>query len=288
MQELWEEHTEVLARVVWAHRRPSALWLVGAGVAFSVATAVTVFAPQQTHTIAQTTLLALDREAAEIGRAVDATARVAHDRAAAIAGTTMMRAAILTDAATVADMMTSEFRLELAPGEIVELYQSHDATLETLIRVPETAAALPRRKDDTTTIQLDSSSLRVVAGAHIERLKDGAGYDAAKAGLFVLAVPVDLGAISRRLSEHAVDATLSESGPSVHLVRQLAVAAGELVRIPVPTRTGKLTLTAAPRLTTARVRWVDVVRTTALAVGGAMLIAFTVIAVLRRRRPARR
>jgi len=287
MQDLCEEeHTEILARVVDGRRRPSVLWLIGAGLAFAVAAVITAFG-QTTHAVSPATMQALEREASEIGHAVDAAAGAAHRRADGVASTAMVRAAVLTDAATVADVMHSELELGLAPGEIVELHQIHDGALEPLIRIPAAAPALPKIRDRAVTlVQLDGNNLRVVVGAHVERLKDGAGYDATKAGMFVLSVPVDLAAIRRRLADHAVDATLAESGPSIHLVSQLAVAAGDLVRIAVPARTATLTLTAAPQLTSARVRWIDIARDAVFGLGAVTLIGFAVIAVSRGRRRA--
>jgi hypothetical protein len=199
----------------------------------------------------------------------------------------MMRAAILTDAATVADMMSSEFKLQLAAGEVVELFQIHDSKLEMLIRSPATAA-LPAVKDrGVTIVQLDDRGPRVVVGAHVERLKDGAGYDSDKAGMFVLSAPVDLAAIRQRLSEHAVDATLVESGTSVHLVHQSPVTAGELVRLAVPSRTADLTLTVAPKLNGHHARWIAPARRATFGLGALMLIVFALIFVVRRPRPRR-
>src|ERR1044071_5497590 len=133
-----EEHTEVLARVVWARRRPSLLWLGGAALSFTIAFAITLLAPASPG-LKGDARQALQREAAEIGRAVDEAARAAHQRANSIAGTAMIRAAILTDAATVADVMASEYKLALAQGGAAELFQIRNGKPEQLIRLPQTA-----------------------------------------------------------------------------------------------------------------------------------------------------
>src|SRR5215470_7609731 len=118
MQDLFEEeHTEVLARAVWTHRRPSTRWLGGAAMWFTAAIAITMCAPHSTHTLAPATIAALKHQAAELGLTIDAAIGAAHQRAQGVASTSMMRAAILTDAATVADVMKSEFKFQLAPGE---------------------------------------------------------------------------------------------------------------------------------------------------------------------------
>src|SRR5262245_52047428 len=54
----------------------------------------------------------VDAEAKGIASALDANARAAYQRAVDIATTPMVRAAILTDAATVQDMANSEFQFK--------------------------------------------------------------------------------------------------------------------------------------------------------------------------------
>jgi hypothetical protein len=280
-----EEHTEVLARVVWARRRPSLLWLGGAALSFTIAFAITLLAPASSG-LKGDARQALQREAAEIGRAVDDAARAAHQRANSIAGTAMIRAAILTDAATVADVMASEYKLALAQGEVVELFQIRNGKPEQLIRLPQTAGELPRITDrERTMVHFDGTDLRVVVCARIERLKDGEGYDSHTAGTFVLSVPVDLAGVRGRLAQREVDATLAESGIAVHLVRRSPVAVGELVELPVPTRIAKLTLTVAPSaLSGRRAAWVAPVRNASYSLGALSLIAFAAMFVLRRPR----
>ena len=286
MQEFFEEeHTEVLARAVWTHKRPSMLWLGGAAMWFTAAVAITLCAPHSTHTLDRTTVAALEHQAAEIGLTVEAAAHAAHQRAQSVANTPMMRAAILTDAATVADVMKSEFKFQLAPGEVVELFQIHDAQIDTLIRLPATAAALPKVRDrDATIVQLDGGGLRVVVGTHVDRIKDGAGYDASIAGMFMLSSPVGLEAIRQQIAEHADDATLVDAGASVHLVHQPSTAAGKTLSLPVPTAAAKLVLSVVPRLTGHRAPWLDLARNIAFVLGALMGSMFALMLVLHRRK----
>jgi hypothetical protein len=280
-----EEHTEVLARVAWARRRPSMLWIGGAGLWFTIAFAITLIEAPAAG-LSSDTMQALSHEAAEIGRAVDSAARDARLRADRIAGTSMIRAAILTDAATVADVMASEFKLSLAKGEVIELFQIRNGSPELLIRMPHTAGELPRITDrERTMVHFDGVDLRAVVCAHIERLKDGLGYDAHTAGNFVLSAPIDLAAVRRRLAELEVDATLAESGIAVHLVQRSPIAVSEMVELPVPTKIAKLTLTVAPSAMSARrAPWVAPVRNASYVLGALCLIAFGAIFVLRRPR----
>jgi len=278
MQDFYEEeHTDILARVMWARKRPGTPWLFGAALSLTVGVVLTMSARRATHMREHETVLALAHEAAEIGRVVDAAARAAHQRADRIANTAMMRAAILTDAATVADLLRSEFKLSAAPGDVLELFQLRGADLETLLRWPAAAAALPVVMDDVTIVHLDGAGPRVIVGAHIDRIKDGVGYDANVSGAFVLSTPVDLRPICQRLSDHATEATLAEPGESLQLVHRSSPAIGDLVQLTVPSRTAPLTLTVAPAPPAGRGGWIAAVRNAAFALGGVMLIVFGLV-----------
>ena len=285
MPELFEEeHTEVLSRAVWMHRRPSMRWLAGAAVWFALAIAITLWAPHSTHTLAPATVAALEHQAAELGLTIDAAARAAHQRAQSVANTPMMRAAILTDAATVADVMKSEFKFQLAPGEVIELFQIHDGQIDTLIRMPATAPALPRVQDhDVTRIEIDGAGLRVIAGAHVDRLKEGEGYDAHMAGMFMLASPVGLEAIRQQIAEYAEDATLVDASRDVHLVHRPSETPGHTLSLAVATEAAKLTLSVVPRLTGHRAPWLDLARNIAFVLGALMAIMFALMLALHRR-----
>jgi len=292
MDEFGEEHTEVLERAVWPHRRPSVRWLGGGAMWFVLAIAITMCAPHSTHTLDPATIPALEHQADELGLTIDAAARAAHQRAQGVASTPMMRAAILTDAATVADVMKSEFKFQLAPGEVVELFQIHDGAIDTLIRMPSSAPGLPRvpgrdRDRDPTLVEIDHGDLRVVVGAHVDRLKDGEGYDDHVAGLFMLSSPVGLEAIRQQLAVYADDATLVDAGRAIHLVHQAPPAADRARSLAVPTHAAKLTLTVVPALTGHRAPWLDLARNISCALGALMLIMFGLMFVQYRRGLAR-
>lgn len=284
MNEFEDEHTEVLARAVWTHRRPSLRWLGGGAMWFALAVAITMCAPHSTHTLDPATISALDHQAAELGLTIDAAARAAHQRAQAVADTPMMRAAILTDAMTVADVMKNEFKFQLAPGEVVELFQVHDGQIDTLIRMPASAAGLPRVAErDVTIVDIDGSDLRVVVGARVKRIKDGEGYDEHIAGMFMLSSPVGLEAIRQQIAAHAEDATLVDASRAIHLVHQASPPAGHTLSLAVPTRAAKLTLTVVPELTARLAPWLDLARNIACALGGLMLLMFGLMFVQYRR-----
>lgn len=280
-----EEHTEVLARAVWTHRRPSMRWLGGAAMWFTLAIAITVCAPHSTHTLAPATVAALEHQAAEIGLTIDAATHAARQRAQSVASNSMMRAAILTDAATVADVMKSEVKFQLAPGEVVELFQIHDGQIDTLIRMPATAPALPRiRERDAARVELDGAGLRVIAGAQVDRLKDGAGYDASVTGMFMLSSPVGLEAIRQQIAQYAEDATLVDASRAIHFVHRPSGTPGHTLSLAVPTEAAKLTLAVVPALTGHRAPWLDLARNISVVLGALMLIMFALLLALHRRK----
>ncbi len=284
MQEFEDEHTEVLARAVWTHRRPSMRWLGGAAMWFTSAIAITLCAPHSTHTLAPATVVALGHQAGELGLTIDAAVRAARQRAQSVAHAPMMRAAILTDAATVADVMNNEFKFQLAPGEVVELFQIHDGQVDTLIRMPATAPALPRVADrDAAMVEIDGTGLRVIAGERVERLKSGEGYDSRTTGMFMLSSPIGLEAIRQQIAAYAEDATLAEASRAIHLVHQASASAGHTLSLPVPTEAAKLTLTIVPDLTGHRAPWLDLARNISAVLGALMLIMFALMLALHRR-----
>jgi hypothetical protein len=180
--------------------------------------------------------------------------------------------------------MKNEFKFQLAPGEVVELLQFHDGQVDSLIRMPATARGLPRvRERDGTLVEIDGTSLRVVAGAHVDRIKDGAGYDSRMTGMFMLSSPVGLEAIRQQIAAYAEDATLGEDGRAIDLVHQPSASPGHALSLPVPTAAAKLTLTVVPELTGHRAPWLDLARNISIVLGALMLIMFGLMLALHRR-----
>jgi hypothetical protein len=255
---------------------------------FTAAIAITMCAPHSTHTLAPATVVALEHQASELGLTIDAAVRAARQRAQSVTRTPMMRAAVLTDAATVADVMKNEFRFQLAPGEVVELFQIHDGQIDTLIRMPATAGALPRIKDrDVAMVEIDGGDLRVIAGERVVRLKTGEGYDTRTSGMFMLSSPIGLEAIRQQIAASAEDATLVDASRAIHLVHQPSATAGHTLSLPVPTEAAKLTLTVVPALTGHRAPWLDLARNISVVLGALMLIMFALMLALHRRRVRR-
>ena len=287
MQELFEsEHTEVLARIVWARKRPSFAWLIIAAFTFAGAVAITVLAPAPVETVERDTLKSLDAIAVDLGKNVDATATAAHARVGKLAEAGAMRAAILTDAATVADVLHDELKISLATGEALEVFQVHDGKTQSLIRMPTAGTSLPTVKDkDVAIVHISDGAVKVVVGAPIDRIKQGEGYAADRSGEIVLAVPVELDAIRGRLAEHAKAALLEVAGVSHPIVP--ASQSGTGIRVKVPSTTAELSLAVVPMSTSHRVTWLNPVRYGVVGIGAAMLLAFALIFLIRKPVPKR-
>jgi len=286
MEELFEgEHTEVLARVTWARRRPSMVWLLCAVIALAAAIAVTLLAPAGAETVDKETVKSIEAVAADLGKAVDAAAATAHARADKLAGVPAMRAGILTDAATVADVLRDEMKVALSPGETLEVFQIHDGKTTSLVRMPQTAAALPTIRDrDVGMVHLVGNGLEVVVGAPIEKIKTGEGY-ADRAGEVVLAVPVELDALRARLAEHARSALLQAEGSSQSFLA--TPPKGMAVRAKVPSKTAELSLAAVPMTTSHHAEWLEPLRYAIAGLGAALVLAYLLIYLLRKPVPRR-
>ena len=91
-----------------------------------------------------------------VARAVKQAGTAAHERVASLAKMRPLLSALSTDAATMRDLRTRELAFTPAAGERVEILQRFkDGHLVSLIRIPETAAAVPAARDgvslETTT-----------------------------------------------------------------------------------------------------------------------------------------
>ncbi|HEX3760169.1 MAG TPA: hypothetical protein VHW23_15740, partial [Kofleriaceae bacterium] len=133
-------------------------------------------------------------------------------------------------------------------------------------------------------VDIDGTDLRVVVGAHVNRIKDGVGYDEHIAGMFMLSSPVGLEAIRQQIAAYAEDATLVDASRAIHLVHQASPAAGHALSLAVPTHAAKLTLAVVPELTGHRAPWLDLARNISCALGALMLLMFALMFVQYRRK----
>ena len=179
-----------------------------------------------------------------VGTSLDAAVHAAQLRAEALASSSMLRAGIQTDAATLADMAKDQdVVFSLAAGERVEVFQTGNHAPVSMLHVP--SGSLPIHDitaPNTSRLDLEGSKIMVVVTAPIT--KPGG----ATAGLIALAAPIDLakpqyaqlsgvaltgfaapialggGAPSATGTKITVPITMTTKGPTLSITATLAAA----------------------------------------------------------------
>lgn len=260
MADTWEENTDLLPRVVRA-RWSTRITITGVFVVAAVAGA-TFVVPAGNRMDPQTELV-VRAQAIDLATALDATARTAHARSDEIAGNPLLRAVILTDAKTVADLVASkQFTLEPHTGETMELFQLDGVLVNSLVRTPPNAAPLRWMRGEGTRLENVGDHLNVVVSAGVERLKDGLGYKPTISGSLAVSDPIDLAAVRKQLATVATGAVLEGAGgaPLVVLDGPRGSDAVRATVHPNPEWFADLTLVATPRAHAGRPVWVIPVR----------------------------
>jgi hypothetical protein len=271
MPEDWEEHTEIVPRVVFARRRRAVLFLALAAFAFTLA-AASLLIPKQ-HRVEQATKDTITADAQQLGVLLHAALKQTLDRAEGFAGTPVLEAGILTDAATVADIVKTEYRLKTRPGETLELFQVRGDAVTSLVRVPPAAAPVAFVKGKRARIE-NRKGLAVVASAEV------APYNNATDLAGELAVAVDLDLSKLHLARTTVEANLIGAGAPIPLIERVGQG-GAAYTVPVPLdakwQLGQLALHAVPVMTAYHASWVLPLRYGALGLGLAFLCTFLVV-----------
>lgn len=278
MAESWEEHTEIVPRVVEARRQRAAVFLACAAAAFSVS-AATLVVPDG-HRVDQATKDALAADAQQLGVILHASLTQTTDRAEGFAGTPVLEAGILTDAPTVADIVKTEYRLKTRPNETLELFQVRGAAVTSLVRVPPSARPIALLSDRRTRLEY-RNGLAVVVSAEVAPYNNTPELS----GQLAVAVTVDLSQL--RLAQHATEANLVHPGPPIVLVASPATRGSEAhassmdaITLPVPLdpkwRVGPLALHAIPVMRPYLPPWVRPLRYGALALGVGLLSTFLI------------
>lgn len=188
---------------------------------------------------------ALAARAEMIATTLDGEARAALVRAEAIASSPVLRAAITTDASTLADMARDrDLTFQLGTGDVIEVFQVRGTDRSLLLRLPADAAPLVAPAAGRTRIDTAKQALVTVASAVVTP-------DRAVAGEIVLSTRIDLTPVINRIAEHASGAQLTGLREPVVL---LASGAKPNVTVPIAVNTpaaGKLTLAAVVPQATA-------------------------------------
>jgi tRNA A-37 threonylcarbamoyl transferase component Bud32 len=215
-----------------AKRRRNWLWLIPALLAGGAGAALWWIAEPET-TQGTPDFAAVQQDADQLGATLDGIVTAAQLRADGVATSPMLRAAIETDAATLADMARDGAVFDPKPGEVLEVFQLHDGAAVSLLRVSASETALVAGKEPLLTGS--DQALRLIVSVPIKRPNNTVG------GSLSLSVPVDAKALAPRIAEHAVAAKLAGNGIGVPLA-----GPGEGVErtLPVRAKLGGLSLVA--------------------------------------------
>jgi hypothetical protein len=253
-------------------RRASIAWLVLAIVAVFAGgglwLAGTLLASAQSDVATRD----LEAAARRIADTFESAAHSAHQRADGIAMAPMLRAAIETDAATVADLAKTELLIATTKGESLELFQYRsEGKPVSLLRVPASAPALPMLKGREARVDTDGGAATVIASAPIT------GYKTQTAGGLVVAVGVDLAPVKQTLAGLVSSARLVGFDKPIVLVD--GSAAGAPLVLPVgaggdwrPRELTLETVTAPPSAPT----WVAPAQWSAFGLGGLLALVYAI------------
>jgi hypothetical protein len=222
--------------------------------------------------VEQTTKDAIAADAQKIGVTLHAALNQTLDRAEGFAGAPVLEAGILTDAATVNDIVKTEYRLKTRPGETLELFQIHDGHVTSLVRVPADGQPIMLALGAKRTRVENRKGLAVVVSAEVAPYK----ATPALSGQLAVAAMVDVSKLS--LATNTVEANLVGAGPPIPLVAKHG--SGDAMTVPVPLdakwQIGELSLHAVPVMTSYHPGWVSPLRYGALGLGVVFLCTFLV------------
>lgn len=200
------------------------LWLVVA-VLFAGAAGATFAiklrsAPVDTDAFAATAALA--------GTTIDGEIRAVQVRAEAVATSSMLRAGIVTDAGTLADMARDkDIVFPVEAGETLEVFQIADGKRTSLLRVPAGAAPVTSPPVGTSVLEgRVGDALFVASTAKVTSAEPAIGGEVA------LSAPIDLAAIRQRLTGRVEEALIAGFAVPIVLVKSTGTT-GQIVTVPI-------------------------------------------------------
>ena len=173
---------------------------------------------------------------------LDSQAQAQHMRADGIASLPMLRAAIETDAATLADMVKDrDLMFQAQPGEILEIFQERDGKQTTMLRIPAAAPAIPRIEANETHLETDGATLSLVVGAAVSN------QQGKPEGVAALVQTVDLSSLKQALVSQATAAALIGLSKPIVLVGTTAPASPTLFPCKASKLNVSISLAVTPR-----------------------------------------
>jgi tRNA A-37 threonylcarbamoyl transferase component Bud32 len=141
---------------------------------------------------------------------VDSLAQASKMRVQGIASLPMLRAAIETDAATLADMVKDkDVIFQAQPGETLEIFQQRNGKTTPMLRIPAAASPLQAPAMDTAHLESDGTTLLLLTSTPVSN------QNGKNEGMAVLAVPVDLSSIQQALATKGDAAIVGLAKPIV-------------------------------------------------------------------------
>lgn len=169
-----------------------------------------------------------------VATTLDGDAHAAQVRADAIASSTMLRAAIQTDAATIADMFKDQdVAVTLGKGERIEIFQTRDSSSVSLFRYPAGSAPITPVAPGTARLELDGNTVTVVVTTQVAKQGGGA------VGSIALASPIELPRAQGQGYEHLGGVALTGFPKPLALGGSAAAAKGTTINVPIVTTTAK-------------------------------------------------
>src|SRR4051812_15492314 len=164
------------------------------------AAGLTIRPPQSGTRVPPEVSAAIDGEVQRLAKIVAATATSARGQAETMSVKTQVRAGILTDAATVKDLVTSEIELPRNLSQTLELVQLHGKDRTVLLNLPEGSPAIPPIAPGTSRLAIDGrKEVAVVTAVAVKPVDPSSEIT----GELVLSTPLDFTLTREALAIHA-------------------------------------------------------------------------------------
>jgi hypothetical protein len=206
---------------------------------------------------------------------LEMTNRLARGRAMGIATMPILRAAIETDAATMADIAERDAVFAVGADETLEVFQIRGNEVTSLLHLPAGSPRIAPLYQRATRLSATGDTVTLVAGAPIDSAT-AAPDGATVAGEVALATRVDFAPAISLLAQHAREAWLRGPGIELRLVGSSDTAPDTVHAIPLRTSSelGGLELTLVAVSSTTEHGWLVPMRVAGVIIAGLALACY--------------
>lgn len=245
--------TDLLPRVAAARRNLHILLTVLTVGLLAVVVVLSLKPPMTAGSVSAETSSALDAEAKRLALVIKATLDSSRNQATTMSQGTQIRAGVMTDAATVKDLVTSEIQLPRTLNQTLELVQLMDAQRNVLLRMPEGAPAVGVTHAGEIRFEIDGrKELAAVVGVPIVPVDK----DAQMLGELILSTPLDFAVTKDNLGALATRIAISGDKWSLPIAESPGTA-GPAQHLPIAIDGApKLVLDVEPRASVSAAGWV--------------------------------